>query len=118
MIKVIDVTSGLAHRPTAVDTTPMVTSSKEGTAEATAAAVDSGEAPQVPDVPHLLPKGLKQLELHVPSDEKDVYAYYYLLKVRCHMIELGQTAIHALNFYAYGLAWLLQFELGTLTMCE
>lgn len=29
-----------------------------------------------------LPNKLKQLELHVPTDEKDVYAYYYIIKVR------------------------------------
>ena len=31
---------------------------------------------------HRLPSGLTQEELHVPSDEKDVYAYYYINKVR------------------------------------
>ena len=30
---------------------------------------------------HRLPAGLTQEELHVPSDEKDVYAYYYINKV-------------------------------------
>ena len=30
---------------------------------------------------HKLPVGLTQEELHVPTDEKDVYAYYYLNKV-------------------------------------
>lgn len=30
---------------------------------------------------HKLPEGLTQEELHVPTDEKDVYAYYYLNKV-------------------------------------
>lgn len=30
---------------------------------------------------HRLPAGLTQEELHVPSEEKDVYAYYYLNKV-------------------------------------
>ena len=28
-----------------------------------------------------LPKGLSQYEIKVPSDEKDLFAYYYLLKV-------------------------------------
>lgn len=28
-----------------------------------------------------LPKGLTQYEVKVPSDEKDLFAYYYLLKV-------------------------------------
>jgi superfamily II DNA/RNA helicase len=30
---------------------------------------------------HALPAGLTQEELHVPSEEKDVYAYYFLNKV-------------------------------------
>lgn len=30
---------------------------------------------------HKLPAGLTQEELHVPSEEKDVYAYYYINKV-------------------------------------
>ena len=31
---------------------------------------------------HSMPAGLVQEELHVPTDEKDVYAYYYINKVR------------------------------------
>ena len=35
----------------------------------------------VPSSRQILPKGLSQFEVKVPTEDKDVYAYYYLLKV-------------------------------------
>ena len=38
----------------------------------------------VPSSRQILPKGLSQFEVKVPTEDKDVYAYYYLLKVYLH----------------------------------
>lgn len=40
-----------------------------------------------------LPKGLQQLEIRVPSDEKDTMTYLFLLKV-CHFFENNFILIH------------------------
>ena len=62
-IHVVDVTSAVKKAPT------------DGSAATT-----SGNK-EAQDGVHKLPAGLTQEELHVPSDEKDVYAYYYINKV-------------------------------------
>jgi len=35
-----------------------------------------------------LPKGLEQVQLHVPTEDKDVYIYYYLLKVNSYAVDV------------------------------
>lgn len=64
-IHVVDVTSAVKKAPT--DGSAPTSGNKEAH-----------------DGVHKLPAGLTQEELHVPSDEKDVYAYYYINKVRTH----------------------------------
>jgi hypothetical protein len=78
-IHVVDVTAA------AMGKTKAAGKSTEGGATAAggankAVAGKAGEGVAVEGV-HAMPAGLKQEELHVPSDEKDVYAYCYINKV-------------------------------------
>ena len=71
-IHVVDVTaSGMKKSPTATSTT---TSSTAAGADGSSKGVENKGV-------HSMPAGLTQQELHVPSDEKDIYAYYYINKV-------------------------------------
>jgi hypothetical protein len=64
-IHVVDVTAGGAHAKPKASTDAGTTGAKPASKEAV----------------HALPAGLTQEEIHVPTDEKDVYAYYYINKV-------------------------------------
>ena len=71
-IHVVDVTaSGMKKSPTTTSTT---TSSTAAGADGSSKGVENKGV-------HSMPAGLTQQELHVPSDEKDIYAYYYINKV-------------------------------------
>ena len=71
-IHVVDVTSsGMKKSPTTASTT---TSSTAAGADGSSKGVENKGV-------HSMPAGLTQQELHVPSDEKDIYAYYYINKV-------------------------------------
>lgn len=75
-IHVVDVTAEAALRKQKTASSSAATATAVVTVKTTTAA-----AALPTQQHHNLPKGLTQEELHVPTDEKDIYAYYYLTKV-------------------------------------
>jgi hypothetical protein len=69
-IHVVDVTAGGAH------------AKPKSAQDSASAAAGKPAAAAGKEAVHALPAGLTQEEIHVPTDEKDVYAYYYINKVR------------------------------------
>ena len=63
------------------------TSAADGSdADNSTANINNSNSSGSKDGVHALPQGLTQEELHVPTDEKDVYAYYYINKVNVHFV--------------------------------
>ena len=86
IIHVVDVTTQKSTAALAL-AAALAAASGNSNAAATAAsgttsASVAGTGAAAKDGVHTLPAGLVQEELHVPTDEKDVYAYFYLNKVR------------------------------------
>jgi hypothetical protein len=78
-IHVVDVTAAAMGKTKAAGkATEGGATAAGGANKAVAGKADAGGAI---DGVHTMPAGLKQEELHVPSDEKDVYAYCYINKV-------------------------------------
>jgi hypothetical protein len=78
-IHVVDVTSAAMGKSKATGKSTDASVTAAGGANQ-AVAGKAGEGGAVEGA-HAMPAGLKQEELHVPSDEKDVYAYCYINKV-------------------------------------